>query len=126
MQPANYEGDALRVIGQRIRSLRTEQNLSQAQLADSLGISARYLGEVEAGRRNMSFGILYALADRLAIPLHELLNLTNFQDRGETIGQIINCLEKMPLDDLLFLQRAIRMFMRQWPSERTMRGNVAR
>lgn len=112
MKVASHDEDALRLIGQRIRNLRTEQNLSQAQLADSLGISARYLGEVEAGRRNMSFAILYALANRLAIPLHELLNFANLQNRENTINEINRYLERMPMSDLLFLQRAIRRFMR--------------
>ena len=111
MKPTSYEVLALKQIGQKIRNLRTEQKLSQAQLADSLGISARYLGDVEAGKRNLSFGILYAIADRLAIPLPELVNFENSQARSETIKQITHCLEKMPLGHLLFIQRAIRQFM---------------
>lgn len=112
MESMRYEMPALQYIGQKIRNLRTDQKLSQAQLADSLGISARYLGEVEAGKRNLSFGILYAIANRLAIPLPELLDFESRQGREETIMQIMHYLEEMPLGHLQFLQRALRQFMR--------------
>lgn len=112
MKSTSYEKSVLKPLGQKIRNLRTDQNLSQAQLADSLGISARYLGEIEAGKRNLSLGILYAIADRLAIPLPELLNFENAQAREETMRQINQYLEKMSLSHLLFIRRAIRQFMR--------------
>lgn len=111
MKSEGCEDYALKCIGRQIKKLRMEQKLSQAQLADSLGISARYLGEIEAGKRNLSFGILYAIANRLAIPLPELLDFENSQGREETIKQISHSLERMPLSHLQFIQRAIRQFM---------------
>lgn len=111
MKSTCYENQELRALGQKIRRLRTEQRMSQAQLADSLGISSRYLGEVEAGKRNLSFGILSAIAKQLAIPLIELLELEQPPERGEAICQINHYLEKMPLGHLLFIERAIRQFL---------------
>lgn len=111
MKPESYEKLELMELGHKIRRLRVEQRLSQTQLADSLGISARYLGEVEAGKRNLSIGILSKIAKRLAIPLSELLAFESTKDRGETIYQINRYLERMTLSNLLFIERTIRQFL---------------
>lgn len=111
MKSTGYEEKMLKLIGQKIRMLRTQERLSQVQLADSLGISARYLSEIEAGKRNLSFGILCAISNYLAIPLHELLNLEPPQAREDAIKQITCRLETMSLSHLQFIQRAIRQFM---------------
>lgn len=111
MKSNEYEDRELLEIGRTIKMLRTDQKLSQAQLADSLGISARYLSEVEAGKRNLSFGILRAIARRLAIPLPELLTFESAPERGEAISQITRYLETMPLGHILFIERAIRQFL---------------
>ena len=75
-------------------------------------MSARYWGEVEAGKRNISFGRLNALAVRLSIPLTELLNFEESQAKATVLQQLYSELEGWPLNQLLFLQRALRQLMR--------------
>lgn len=55
------EDDFLKKLGNRIKILRVAQGLSQAQLADSINMSPRYLSEVEAGKRNISIYFLKLL-----------------------------------------------------------------
>jgi transcriptional regulator with XRE-family HTH domain len=110
METNAQEVEALKALGGRIRHLRNAQGLSQAQLADSAGMSARYLGEVEAGKRNVSFGRLNALAQRLAIPLPELLDFEEPDARAAVLKQVYSYLEGLSLSQLLFIQRAVRMF----------------
>ena len=45
-------------IGRRIRNFRTANNLTQAQLAESLDISTNFVSEVETGKKNISLDIL--------------------------------------------------------------------
>ncbi len=104
------EGEALKILGNRIRTLRNAQGLSQAQLADSAGMSSRYLGEVEAGKRNVSFGCLDTLAKRLSIPLAELVNFEEPPARAAVLQELNTYLEALPLGELLFIQRALRSF----------------
>lgn len=101
----------LKLLGNRIRSLRSAQGLSQAQLADSAGMSVRYLGEVEAGKRNISFGRLSVLAMRLSIPLPELLDFEEPEARATVLKQLHLYLEDLPLNQLLLFQRVLRQFM---------------
>ncbi len=104
--------EELKALGNRIRSLRSAQGLSQAQLADSAGMSARYLGEVEAGKRNVSFGRLNALAQRLSVPLTELLDFEEPQAKAAVLKELNLYLEGLSLNQLLFIQRVLRQLMR--------------
>jgi transcriptional regulator with XRE-family HTH domain len=110
METNAQDSEVLKALGSRIRNLRAAQGLSQVQLADSAGMSARYLGEVEAGKRNVSFGRLNALAQRLAISLPELLNFEEPEAKATVLNQLYSHLEGLPLSQLLFIQRTMRMF----------------
>jgi transcriptional regulator with XRE-family HTH domain len=116
MEANAHNSEALKALGNRIRNLRNAHGLSQMQLADSVGMSARYLGEVEAGKRNVSFGRLKDLAVHLSVPLPELLDFEEPEARSTVLKQLHEYLEDLPLDQLLFLQRVFRQFMRQEPS----------
>jgi len=73
-------------------------------------MSVRYLGEVEAGKRNISFGRLNTLAQRLSVPLPELLDFEEPEARAVVLKQLCSYLEGLPLNQLLFIQRAMRIF----------------
>ncbi len=112
METNSQDEEALRALGNRIRNLRSAQGLSQAQLADSAGMSARYLGEVEAGKRNVSFGRLNTLAKRLSVPLTELLDFEEPEAKEAVLKQLNSYLAGLHLNQLLFIQRALRQLMR--------------
>ena len=61
------------MLGQRIGALRRGQGLSQAQLAERLGISASALGMYEQGRREPSGEMLVALAREFGVTTDYLL-----------------------------------------------------
>ena len=103
------EDDFLKKLGNRIKILRVAQGLSQAQLADSINMSPRYLSEVEAGKRNISIYFLKLLAERLSISLSELLNFAEKEERENIIKELNIFLEKLSHEQLLFLQRTMRM-----------------
>ncbi len=63
--------DRLR-LGRRIRAARLEQNLSQAALAERLGISASYLNLLEHDRRSLTTALLLKLAQVLGLELRDL------------------------------------------------------
>jgi transcriptional regulator with XRE-family HTH domain len=104
--------EKLMVLGNRIRSLRNAQGMSQVQLADRAGMSPRYLSEVEAGKRNVSFACLDTLAKQLSITLAELLNFEEPHARTTVLQQVNSMLEGMPLDNLLFVRRALRLLQK--------------
>ena len=59
-------------LGARIRKLRKEQNLTQQQLANMVGISGNYVGDVERGQRNVGVINLIKLSEGLGCTLSDL------------------------------------------------------
>ena len=52
-------------LGRFLAELRAERGLTQAELADELGISRRYLYEIESGKPSLYTERLFALLRRL-------------------------------------------------------------
>ncbi|GAA3626585.1 helix-turn-helix transcriptional regulator [Lactobacillus hamsteri] len=60
-------------LGQNISELRKKHGLSQAQLADKLGIGTSTLGMYETNKREPSYQTLLAIADFFNKSIDELL-----------------------------------------------------
>jgi transcriptional regulator with XRE-family HTH domain len=60
-------------LGERIRELRSENDLSLREFAEKLGgLSAAFLSDIELGRRHPSDKILAGMAQILKVPLEDL------------------------------------------------------
>ena len=66
-------------VGQRIRSLRKELNLSQEALALKSEVDRTYMTDVENGRRNVSLEILEKIIKALEISFTEFFNSKEFK-----------------------------------------------
>ena len=64
-------------LGARIAQLRKEQNLTQTELAASLGIGQQTLAHYEVGRLRVPASMLPTLAQLFRIPVDALLGLKN-------------------------------------------------
>jgi transcriptional regulator with XRE-family HTH domain len=62
-------------LGQRLRALRKQRNLSQERLGARAGLSGKFIGEVERGEKSISIDSLYHVAVALEIPLRELTDV---------------------------------------------------
>ena len=60
-------------LGQRIAKARSAADLTQAQLADALGISQPQLASYEVGRRRVPVSMLPKLAKLLGTPIEALI-----------------------------------------------------
>ena len=61
-------------FGARLRSLRCDQNLTQVQLADHLGIDRSFISDVERGKKAMSLSYLETVADGFKMTLPQLFD----------------------------------------------------
>jgi len=69
------------IIGRRIRQLREERNLSQADIEERTGLLRVYISRVENGHTIPSLETLERLAAALEIPLHQLF----YEGDGEVV-----------------------------------------
>lgn len=79
-----------KIIGERIREIRKKRNISQAKLADRIGITFQQIQKYEKGTNNISVPRLLAISDALGVnPLFFLGCLPEQQKdmRSEAIGK---------------------------------------
>lgn len=62
-------------LGARLREVRTKRGLSLRSVAQSLGVSASLISQVEIGKTQPSVATLYALASHLGVSLDELMGI---------------------------------------------------
>jgi transcriptional regulator with XRE-family HTH domain len=56
-----------KVVGRNIRATRQALGLTQAAVAERLGVSRSYMSAVEAGRRNLTLGQLANIANAMRL-----------------------------------------------------------
>ena len=79
--------------GPRIRRVRTQLNLTQAAMAEELGISPSYLNLIERNQRPLTVQLLLKLSSKYEIDLKEL--------QGDESGQTAEALKEVFSDPLL-------------------------
>jgi putative transcriptional regulator len=60
-----------------VRTLRTQQNLAQGQLAEAMGVSRQTINSIETGRYTPSLPLAMALARYFGVTVEEM-----FDDQG--------------------------------------------
>lgn len=61
-------------LGNRLRELRLERDLSQEALADLCQLDRTYISGLERGKKNATVGTLHAVAKALRVSLADLFN----------------------------------------------------
>jgi transcriptional regulator with XRE-family HTH domain len=89
------------LLGRRIRTLRTQNGWTQEELGDRADINYKFLGEIERGQQNPSFGILTKIASALRVDLPELFRFEHeTANRVEIENRISRILKDIPDEDL--------------------------
>ena len=67
-----------KAVGRTIRDLRTDQSLSQEDLADLTSLHRTYISSVERGKRNISIKNLEKIAKALKVKISNILEISGF------------------------------------------------
>lgn len=97
----------LKLMGKRIRDLRTKAGLSQEKLAELSSISSRHISEIERGESNPSFQVLSRIAASLDVPLLALLDFQHKKDVEDIEADLIALLKKLPTSKLQTVYRVV-------------------
>jgi transcriptional regulator with XRE-family HTH domain len=62
------------MLGKRIREERRKHDLTQEKLAEDVGVTYPYIGQVERGERGISLETLIAVSNRLGVTVDYLLS----------------------------------------------------
>jgi transcriptional regulator with XRE-family HTH domain len=64
--------DVRRMVGRNVQRLRVEAGLSQAALAERMGVDRAYVSGLELGQRNPTIVTLWHIAEALEVKLRQL------------------------------------------------------
>ncbi len=67
--------DVRRIVGSNVRRLRKAADLSQAELANRMGVDRAYVSGLELGQRNPTVITLWHLAQALEVHLTDLVGI---------------------------------------------------
>jgi len=70
----------LQEFGNRVRQLRTQDNLSQEQLSFKTGFHRTYIGMIERGERNISLTNIAVFAKVFGLTIDRLLKFNNAEE----------------------------------------------
>lgn len=94
-------------IGERIRELREKQNYTREALAEKVDISAKFLYEIEVGKKGFSADTL----KRMSIALSVSCDYIMFGEENKHCGseQIICALESMKPEQVYYIQNILKI-----------------
>jgi putative transcriptional regulator len=68
-------------IGENIKRRRIDRNMSQAELAEKVGVSENYIYQIECDRKKPSFKAIYIICDVLNSKITEIFEGDKIIDR---------------------------------------------
>jgi transcriptional regulator with XRE-family HTH domain len=104
-------------LGERIASLRKVHNITQVQLAQTLGVSQQTVQAYEMGRRRIPVSALPIVAHTLAVPLEELFGETsrtaNKRGRTSRLQQQIEAISQLSKTQQHFVSQILDTVLAQ-------------
>lgn len=97
-------------IGNKIRQGRETLGLTRDQLAEFLGISSYYLGQLERGERQMSLPVLVKIAEKLHLSLDYLI-FERDPDQSNNATDIEALLKKCSKKELELVRKLIKTIL---------------
>ena len=84
-------------FGKRIKSLRTDRNITQDRLAEELNISCRHLRNIENGAKAPSYDILLTISELFSVSTDCLLkgNEHTYSDLKRRLESVMRDLEEI-------------------------------
>lgn len=87
------EADVLKIIGENTRKYRTRAGLTQAQLAEKVGVGTAFISRVERGQKRMRIETMLLVASALHISVDLLLYQEN---ENAQLQALVRMLEGQP------------------------------
>lgn len=111
-------------IGKRIRNFRITNNLTQAQLAESLDISTNFVSEVETGKKNISLEILCRLCQNYNLSADYILLGKDFSSSSQhTLSEFLFSLAADDIPTVIeYLEASMKL--KKMEEERFLKDNI--
>lgn len=98
--------ELLRVIGENVKKCREKANLTQAELAEKVGIGTASVSRIERGEKRMKLETLRAVAEALDISVGLLFYQENKDELLLTLTKMLDGQSPEFIEGILALTRA--------------------
>ena len=98
-------------FGLHIKELRTKRNLTQAQLAELIGIATKTQGFIETGRSFPSTKVIEQYAKIFELDVSEVLNIGHIQDYSRVVEEIKIMLEKANEEQIVVIHKFLKSLL---------------
>lgn len=83
------EADILKIIGENTRKYRRRADLTQAELAEQVGVGTAFISRVERGQKRMRIETMLMVASALNISVDLLLHRENENAQLQTLVRML-------------------------------------
>lgn len=108
--------DVLEKLGERIRKLRSDKNMSQEELAFLCGTNPAHIGRIERAINNTSLEVVNRIASALGITVSELLDFEHepvLPIEDENILRVIAMMKAMPEEERAVVCRVVQALRKE-------------
>lgn len=88
------------LLGAKIRKSRLKKSISQATLAERLGISVNYISYIENGKRHLSLELLDRIACELHTTVSSLTNSQQIKSTKQVVWELVSLLDGCTQDEV--------------------------
>src|SRR5271170_3423203 len=117
--PQPSDEDFLRVLGVRVRELRSRRGMTRKTVAQESDVSERHLAQLELGDGNVSIVLLRRIATALNVSLTELFTAEGSASDAKRF--ILDLLERLPAQQLKTIAARLTKEFGATPKERQTR-----
>ena len=90
--------DIKKLLGKRIKELRTGKNLTQAQLAEAVEVAERTLSKIECGQTFVTADTLAQIITALEVEPAELFNFKHLEEKEILKDELITAIKNEEVD----------------------------
>ena len=99
------------LFGKRLKEYRKHANLTQAQLAESVGVDDKHISCIEAGKNFPSADLIERIANSLKIEPKNLFEYYHLQNEEDLKNDIISMTNKLSIQELMLTYKYMRNFL---------------
>lgn len=100
-----------KLLGKRIKEMRTKQNLTQENLAEQVGVSTVYISHIEIGSSKPSIETLVKICNVLNVSFDYLLSNFLYASKEYLQDDIANLLKNCSSDDMKLIIDMIKVII---------------
>lgn len=104
--------DIKKMIGARIKEIRTKKGFTQDQLSEKMEINSKYLSSIERGKENPTLNTLIKLSKSLEVDLGEIFSFVQIEDPSQRKSLIISLLDKADSEQMKLAFRLLSVMIR--------------